>query len=333
MGQKVKSKVIIQQNLYGVGHLLQLPKHRRAVVFPTMKNMFLSIQRGLRRKRPKSAAEIEQWDAAWMEALLTKRTGSPFPHPNYRFTFIVGASGSGTTLLSRILSHPVHVVCLGGMYWTVQEDHAEAWKLMKLFNRAITKMWDRKSSVEQHGQAKQVLPCLLDEFLSQPEYADRTHVVYKRSAPFNPGDRYRPDLSDLFDIFPNVRVVVIYRDPCAATYSSLRRGFAENLRQCAVICEEQLTYLAAQVRTVPAHTITILPYEPFCQNPQSYAQPLAQFCGFDPNTISQAIAAEKVHSDQTERWKQELPAEDRHFLEQFFNPRRLQQWHELITRN
>lgn len=246
--------------------------------------------------------------------------------PNLNFTFIVGASGSGTTLLTQILSHPRNTVCLGGKYWTVDQADAQAWQGMQLFNRSITALWDRQGDLERVEQARTALPHIADLFFTQTGYRDRDHLIYKRSAPFNPGDRYRPDLSDLFDLFPAVRVVIIYRDPRAATVSSLRRGFAPTLRQCAVICEEQLTYMAAQAATLPAERLAVLPYEAFCEAPLRYVGPLAAFTGLAAAELAAGVerfgvAADRVHGWQTQRTPDELA-----FLDRFFDGRRLRQW-------
>lgn len=286
--------------------------------------MFKRLSRRVRRMWGRRGGTSEPAWLAELEQLAV--SGRNIPHPAYHFTFIVGASGSGTTLLSRILSAPTNTVCLGGMYWTVSQTHRQAWLLMKAFNQAITWRWDRQGTLENYARAGRLLPVIAQEFLRQPEYRDRTQIIYKRSAPFNYGDRFRPDISDLFTLFPNVRVVVIYRDPAASTYSSLRRKFAENLHQSAVITEEQLTYLSAQLATVPAGSYYVLNYEAFCRRPEQEIEPLAAFCGLPAADLQRAGQAETIKSTENEKWRRELDPAGVAFLESFFDARRRQQW-------
>ena len=268
----------------------------------------------------------------WLDELEQLASSGRIAPPDYRFTFIVGASGSGTTLLSRVLSSPAGTVCLGGMYWTVSQEHRQAWLLMKAFNQAITWLWDRHGTVENYHRARRLLPVIVQQFLSQPEYSDRKQIIYKRSAPFNYGDRFRPDISDLFTLFPKVRIVVIHRDPAASTYSSLRRKFAENLHQSAVITEEQLTYLSAQLATFPAGSFYILNYEAFCRQPLTEIEPLAAFCDLPLADLQQAIQREDIKSTENEKWRRELDPAGVEFLESFFDTRRRQQWPLLNSR-
>ncbi|MCI0574960.1 MAG: sulfotransferase [Chloroflexi bacterium] len=265
------------------------------------------------------------------EQLLSRRlkgrqTQEKPARQEYRFIFIVGASGSGTTMLTRVLSGPPGVVCLGGQFTTIPATDETATLLARYFNKAITRLWDRKGPLALYQQSRQMLPHLVAALLEEEGYRNRSHVIYKRSAPFNPGDRNRPDLSDLFETFSDARIVVIYRDPRASTYSSMRRGFAENLRACAVICEEQLTYLSAQLATFDPGSYLVVNYEDFCARPEAWTGPLARFCGLAEEDIAQAIRQEGVKARTNERWQQELGTAEVEFLRQFFNSRRLTQW-------
>jgi hypothetical protein len=46
----------------------------------------------------------------------------------------------------------------------------------------------------------------------------------------------RPLLQDVDEMVGNVQFVVMYRDPRASSYSTLRRGFDKDLRGLAVLC-------------------------------------------------------------------------------------------------
>ncbi len=250
------------------------------------------------------------------------------PHRAYRFIFIIGASGSGTTLLARILSTPDNALALGGNYTTIAEGEA-GHGLMLAFNLATEQLWDPHAGQAAHAEARVRTSRVVNRLLALPALADKTHIIYKRSAPFFKGDRHRPDLSDIFELFDEPRVIVIYRDPLASTYSSLRRGFAENLRQMAVICEERLTYLAAQAATLASEQYRLIQYEDFCANPGQYAAGLAEFCGFPEETVRQAIAAAEVRPDRIDHWRAECSPEEVRFLTGFFSPRRMAQWANL----
>jgi hypothetical protein len=163
----------------------------------------------------------------------------------YRFTFITGASGSGATLLARILGMPGNAISFGGNYTSIQEGD-EGYPMIRAFNAATAQMWDRHADQAVYEAARQRAPRVLDELLSLPACAAKTHIIHKRSTPFFKGDRFRPDLADISRVFNEPRLLVVYRNPCASTYSSLRRGFAGNVRQMAIICQERLTHLAAQ---------------------------------------------------------------------------------------
>jgi hypothetical protein len=244
----------------------------------------------------------------------------------YRFVFLVGAQGSGTTLLIRMLSRPAAALALGGNYVTIPRNDPEAFSLVEQFDEANAALWDRKAGHERHAELRQQLRRIVDRLLGLPRYAGVSHVLYKRSAPFFGGDRYRPDLADLVDAFADLRVIAIYRDPRAATCSALRRGYADNLRQCALISEEQLTYLAAQLATLDQERWRVVGYEALCAQPRPLLTELAAFCGLPAEDVLGALQDEPLTTTQNERWRAELDQAGRDYLDAFFDARRLEQW-------
>ena len=245
---------------------------------------------------------------------------------NFQFVFIIGAEGSGTTMLTRILSRLQNVVGLGGNYISIPEEDKEARSLVAEFNKTTAALWDREATHETYQHAKEQLPKVLDHLLGLNNYADVSHIVYKRSAPFLKGDRYRPDASDLFNLFENMRMIVMYRDPKASSFSALRRGFADNLRHCAKICEEQLTYLSAQLATLNPDSYQVISYEEFCSQPEIWAEQLAEFCQLPAEDLLKAIDQENVTKGKNDRWLQELNSSEREFLSDFFDARRSFHW-------
>jgi hypothetical protein len=240
--------------------------------------------------------------------------------------FIIGASGSGTTMLTRILSSPADVIGLGGNSDAIPRDNQKAVRLARIFKQATKNLWDRKAGFEVHGKAKQVLRTVTDELFELDVFQKATRLLHKRSAPFGIGDRYRPDLLDLFELFADPKILVAYREPRASTYSSLRRGFSENLRQSAVICEEQLTYLNAQIHSLDKGSCMVLNYEIFCAHPMECIADLASFCQLDRDELRQATLAENVTPLQIDRWRKALPPSDVEYLDSFFSETRRSQW-------
>ncbi len=256
------------------------------------------------------------------------------PERHYQFIFVIGVEGSGTTMLTGILGKPARVVGLGGSWeaTTIPRHDKEALLLRAKFNRATLKLWDRAASWAEHLEAKQSLARTIDRLLRMEKYAHATHVLYKRSAPFkkSPGyylrDRYRPDLSDLPEVFGDLRIIAIYREPRASTHSCFRRRFREELRQCAVISEEQLTYLSAQLASLDRSLYRIINYEKFCAAPQNVVRELSNFCGLPADELASGVEQREVAEGMNERWRRELAPADRDFLDGFFDDRRLAQW-------
>jgi hypothetical protein len=245
---------------------------------------------------------------------------------SYRFIFIVGAQGSGTTLLARVLSSPACALALGGNYVTIPRTDSEAFTLVEQFDEANAALWDRKGGHERLAELRRELRRIVESLLRLPRYAAVSHVLYKRSAPFFGGDRYRPDLADLLATFPDLRVIAVYRDPRPATCSALRRGYAENLKQCAVISEEQLTYLAAQLATLDPERWRVISYERLCAEPNASLDRLAAFCGLPPEGVRRGLEQEGLKPAPGERWRSELDQAGRDYLDSFFDARRLAQW-------
>jgi hypothetical protein len=255
--------------------------------------------------------------------------------PPYRFVFVVGVSGSGSTMLTRILGGVPGAVALGGHVKipsvSIPDSDVVALDIVRRFNAATERLWDRQAVLPlRHGDGREMLE-LVEELRALDAYRNTSHVVYKRSFPFFEGDRYRPDLHDLFELFDDVRLVVIYRDPRASTTSSLRRQFGPHLRACAVVIEEQLTYIAAQLATLdPAHYI-ITAYEDLCANPVPIVRELARFCNLDEEAMVRRAHTEKVEVGRNDRWGSELSADEIAFLDRFFDARRRRQWSLLTT--
>src|SRR5262249_423825 len=142
-----------------------------------------------------------------------------------RFIFIGGAEGSGTTLLLRLLSSPNCCASLGGNYQKLP-DFPVAKQLAAEFVAANNLVWDRRLSFEERETGRRKWRLAMDHILAAPAFAGTSHYLFKRSFPFRlPHGSYSPDLWDVLELWPDVRILVVYRDPRAATYSAFRRRF------------------------------------------------------------------------------------------------------------
>jgi len=245
----------------------------------------------------------------------------------YRLLFVSGASGSGTTLMSEILAESEKVMAVAGKHRTLSRAQDEsAFRLAKQVNRTTRDLWDREADVQTYLAAKNQLPGMVDELLKFDQYAETTHVIIKRSAPFYKGDRYRPDMLDMLELFPNLRILIVYRDPRAATYSCQRRGFALNLRNMAVICEEQLTFLSAQLETIDPALYKVVQYEKWMQHGAAVTGEIAEFAGIPKQTLVAAVQGSRLDGSKNNQWRVGLSDEDAHFLDEFFNEQRRRRW-------
>lgn len=248
------------------------------------------------------------------------------PASGVQFVFIVGVSGSGTTLLARILSAPPGAVCLGGNYISIADEEHEALALAQAFNDATQVLWDRHAAAAAALAAKRRAVEAVRGLTAVPAYRNLTHLIYKRSAPFMTGDRYRPCLHDLPDMFGNARILAIHRDPRASTVSSLRREFGSNLRQCAIVTEEQLTLLSAQIAAMNDGRTLCFAYEDFCADTASLCRRIAEFCGLSADRLIEAADAAAVEPGRNHRWRQDLAPSEIEFLDGFFSVARRRQW-------
>jgi arylsulfatase len=255
-----------------------------------------------------------------MSTLLRRDAGAR------RLVFIGGAEGSGTTLLLRLLSAPDVCASLGGNFVKVPE-HGDARLLAQAFEEANRRLWDRKLSYSDHEIARRDWHAAADQILNSPAFSSQTCVLFKRSFPFaQPRDQYTPDIWDALDLLARTRIVVIYRDPCAATFSALRRGFDSDLRRLAVACSEQLTWLAGQVRAIGPDLVRIISYRGLCEDPVATLAPLVEFCGIPFAPVRAAALSERMDVGADRRYTRELQRSEVDWLEGFFDTRRRRQW-------
>ncbi len=249
-----------------------------------------------------------------------------------RLIFIVGVEGSGTTMMAEFLGASSKVEVVLGNYVSVtdRKDFAagempETARQMKELHEATSVMWDRLADVAETRAAAVRLTEALTVLSTTEELSGTEYLVLKRSAPFFRGDRYRPDLLDVVDLMPGVKVLVMVRDPRASTFSALRRGFVENLRHGAIVCEEQLLLLSARIQSLDEGVVCLVAYEEFCRNPSTTLERVSSFVGLDTLEVGAALEGMDVRPAQNELWQTELDATGQMFLTDYFDNRRMAQ--------
>lgn len=229
-------------------------------------------------------------------------------------------------MLLRLLAAPRLCVSLGGNHVKLPR-HPDARNLVQAFDAANRQVWDRKASFKEQAAGRVRWRETLDTILTSEAFVGRSHFFFHRSFPFaQPRDQYAPDLWDVVKLRPDAKIIVIYRDPCASSYSAFRRKFDPDLRRLAVICSEQLTWLAAQVQALGPQNIRRVSYQALCADPGAVLASLAEFCEVPPAEVTAAADAEGIVATTDTRWKRELDPEDAAWLEQYFDASRRRQW-------
>jgi len=194
-----------------------------------------------------------------------------------RFIFITGCSGSGTTMILKIMSTPSRVLTLGGNYTPIKDP------LINEFKELTKLMWDRFGDITQHLGAKKQIPRVVESLLGK--YKRKDILLCKRSAPFGKGDRYTPQLSDIVELFKDCKIVIMTRNPIYSTLSSFRRSFGTNLRNTAIMCDEQLSNLNSQLALIDPSIYKIIRYEDYCLNPKKGGIEISKFCNLPQGCI------------------------------------------------
>jgi hypothetical protein len=240
--------------------------------------------------------------------------------------FIGGAEGSGTSMLRRLLAAPERCASVGPDFVQLP-DRPDALALFSAFVNVTERLWECTSSLDEHLEARYEWREAARELCWSPAFVGRTHLVVKRSFPFGvPHGRCCPDLWNVLDLFADARIVVLYREPCAAVYSTFRRGFDSDLRRLAVSCADHLTRLASQVRAIDPARVRIISYEALCEEPEATLEPLTAFCGIPFEPVLEAVCREQMTIGGDRRFASDLPQPDAAWLERFFDARRRRAW-------
>jgi len=281
------------------------------------------------KRRPICAAADRKKGNTWSPRLRARRLAGPRQvetKKSVHFIFIAGAEGSGTTLMSRLLAAPKTAASLGGLYVKTPQSE-EASRLTEEFQSVNYLVWDRKAPFAENREARRKWRAVWEHILGCAAFAGTTHFVFKRSFPFGiPRERYVPYLQDVDEMVGNVQFVVMYRDPRASSYSTLRRGFDKDLRGLAVLCSEQLTLLAAQTRTIPENRLKVVSYSKLCLAPADTVAPLLRRCDLDHEEVQRAVEREFPKPKVDDRYQRALGADQVAWLDEFFDERRCRHW-------
>jgi hypothetical protein len=241
-----------------------------------------------------------------------------------KFLFLVGVEGCGhhmvRAVMHRFLQQPNFVD--QGKWHNVMVDFfdVEAWNseprsLFASFTR-------RNTALERTLQARERIQSILKECVS----IGITHLFESASFPYGQprNTLRRPDilfLAETLQGWVDLRMLVLYRNPIAASYSGFRRGFTENLLLQAKIIEDNLIFLNAQLGQCPKDIYKTLTFESFLANPRVYVEPLASWWQLDKQELGVGLEALRTPTSMDD-----IPKPDRDILETFFTLTRKQQW-------
>jgi hypothetical protein len=194
-----------------------------------------------------------------------------------------------------------------------------------------TVLWNRRATLGQQRRAKEAWLALAARVGAPGAFGAYTHLIFKRSFPFGkPHGSGSPDVWDVLDAFPTARIVVMARDPCAATYSALRRGFDTDLRRLAVECDDQLSRLAGIVRALDPQQVRVVSYSALGATPEATLAEICAFAGIPFAPVREAAIRVNLRPGADDRYRAELPGEELTWLDAYFDGRRRRQWEDLF---
>lgn len=153
-----------------------------------------------------------------------------------------------------------------------------------------------------------------------------SHAFESASFPFdNPRDTLRrPDIVTLTDTLlerdVEPRYIVLYRNPIAATLSSVRRGFSDSIPLQARIVEDNLNHIQMQLSQYDNCYRSIV-FEDLVSNPDEYIVPLADWIGVNTSYIGDIGSKIKPTNK---------PPEDQGGIKQILTQHKIDNWDKWI---
>lgn len=240
------------------------------------------------------------------------------PNRDREFVFIAGTSGSGTTLLLRMLSSLPEIISLGGNHVDVGDSEVGR-RFVERIDEASRIYWDSRSSFAEWQSARDSMQLTIEEARTTTEFPELETILFKRSCPFYREEFHRPSFLDATNELGADKIIWIQRNLVDTTYSSFRREFCKNLRHTAttqVVCFQQLQ---SEFKAIDPNKRMFIAYEDLCQQPLEVAMRLTSFLGCDLSGLKHWInenpmkLKRKILTEATEA--------QRRFVESFWNAR------------
>lgn len=129
------------------------------------------------------------------------------------------------------------------------------------------------------------------------------------------------EMAQLVRPFAEMKVVALYRDPAAMTFSheDFDGGLIDHARMVAV----HLEHLNNRLLRLDPATVKVLHYEDLVDRQQEIVSPLSRFLNIEERHVQ--LGLREVRRSRKD-WKTDLPPEKRDWLEDFFSEERLALW-------
>ena len=197
------------------------------------------------------------------------------------FVFVAGVEGTGTTVMSRLLSAPNGCIALGGNY----ASESFRYHAVRL-NKLTAELWAVPRSVQPERR-----DLLLQQIRELPLPPWVQMAVYKRSYPFQ-NELHYPELGDVLELHPQARIVVMERPLPQSVRSIQRRGFARATQVATVRVERGHNMLQAQLERLDPQAVLRVPYGQFV----SEATKAATIAGLE-RYLQLPLGTRGAHSD------------------------------------
>jgi hypothetical protein len=240
-----------------------------------------------------------------------------------KFLFIIGVEGAGHEMLRALMQEVIRQP-----YFVLEGS----WRNM------MTHYWSPKARYRSEHTSlrkmtRQKLQDKLQSFIIQYGNKGVTHFMEDMSFPFNqPRNAIcRPDILDFIDLISDqaeLKILVLYRNPVSATYSSLRRGFTKNVFEQARIIEDNLIYIDKHLSICDKSLYRTLIFEEFLINPLAYLKGLANWFELDYSLLLNGVKNLRppFNSDA-------IPEKIRITLLDFFTENRSRLWQTLYSKD
>ncbi|MGD1860557.1 MAG: hypothetical protein ACFB0E_11375 [Leptolyngbyaceae cyanobacterium] len=239
-----------------------------------------------------------------------------------KFLFVIGVEGTGHHMIGSILSD-----------YTKRDDSVFEGEWHDL----LANHWDYEKFKKHEG---------LFSFIGQKDLKDKLKNIFQKyeanqvknlfehtSFPYEqPRESLRrPDIINFEELTKDtidVKYLVLYRNPIAATYSAIRRKFTDNVYYQARIAESNYIYIERQFSQVPDNKYRVVHFEEFLENPEHYGKKLSEWWELEHEVVEVGLKNLRKPSGMSK-----IPGDSRKFLENFFSEARLNQWQEFYNSN